>query len=259
MPLPDLSQLLPLIPSFVLTFFRVAGLMLFAPIFGSARVSRRVKVMIALVMAYAMVGVKHEPSSIPDDTWLLSLAIASEMALGMAMGLIVSLVFVGAQWAGEMIGQQVGFNMSQVFDPQMGGAGTIVGDIYYMLTLMIFLLLGGHRELVIGIHASLAEVPPGKLLFTQQTLDLVVGFLTTATTLAIRLAAPIFLTMIIVDVAMGGLTRTMPQLNIMSAGMSLRALLGMLLMVLGLYVASGVLSGALDEALQSLPRFWRTT
>jgi flagellar biosynthesis protein FliR len=259
MPLPDFLQLQALVPGFVLTFFRVAGLMLFAPMFGSTRVPRRMKLMVALVMSMAMLsGGAIDPGRavVQDDMMYMAVAIAGEMLMGVAMGMVVSLVFIAAQWAGEMIGQQVGFNVGQAFDPQFGGGGNVVGDAYFMFTMVIFLILGGHRVLVDGIFDSLRAVPPGALVFQNEMLDVVLQFLTTATTLALRLAAPIFVTMLIVDVAMGCLSKTMPQFNIMTTGMTLRALLGMTLLCLGLIVVASVIETSLGESLLALPAFW---
>ncbi len=257
MSLPDFLQLQALVPGFVLTFFRVAGLMLFAPMFGSTRVSRRVKMMVALVMSMAMLGGTDPARAVvQDDLMYMAVAIAGEMLMGVAMGMIVSLVFIAAQWAGEMIGQQVGFNVGQAFDPQFGGGGNVIGDTYFMFTMVIFLLIGGHRVLVDGVFDSLRAVPPGALVFHDEMLEPVMHFMTTTTTLALRLAAPVFVTMLIVDVAMGCLSKTMPQFNVMTTGMSLRAIIGMGLLSLGTLVVASVIETALGESLLSLPVFW---
>ena len=85
-------------------------MMLFAPLFGSERIPRRVRLLLALVLAMAMTqGVKAV--SLPTTTWELTAGIAGEMAFGLAMGMIQSFVFIAAQWAGEIIGQQMGFSI----------------------------------------------------------------------------------------------------------------------------------------------------
>ena len=109
--------------SFVLVVFRLAGMMLFAPLFGSARIPRRVKVMLVLVLGLGVMGGMKQSVSLPDNTWQLAAAIGGEMAFGLAMGMVLSLVFIAAQWAGEMIGQQMGINLGSIFDPQFGGRG----------------------------------------------------------------------------------------------------------------------------------------
>ena len=115
--------------------------------------------MLALVLAFGVVpGVPSRPT-LPDTTWGLAAGIAGEMAFGLAMGMILSFVFIAAQWAGEMIGQQMGLNLSEVFDPQFGGQGSIVGDMYFMLTLVVFLVVGGHHAMLRGVRDSFDALP----------------------------------------------------------------------------------------------------
>src|SRR5215210_6487006 len=94
----DLVQIVP--QSFVLVVFRLAGMMLFAPLFGSARIPRRVKGMLVLILALGVMGGMKEPVNLPNDTWHLAAAIGGEMAFGLAMGMVLSLVFIATQWAG---------------------------------------------------------------------------------------------------------------------------------------------------------------
>src|SRR5687767_14136673 len=123
---------------FVLVFFRTAGLMLAAPLFGSSKIPRRVKVMLALVMAAGLVNGVEMPARMPADVLLLTFAIGGELIFGLIMGLGLSLTFIAISWAGEIMGQQMGFNLAESFDPAMGSGGSLVGDLYFMLTLVIF-------------------------------------------------------------------------------------------------------------------------
>lgn len=246
---PDLLNLDRYVVGFVLTFFRVAGLMLMAPLFGSGRVPRRVKLMMALVMALAMIGnVNVMAWTMPQNLGQMVVGLISELLFGLALGLLVSMVFIAAQWAGSMISTQIGLSISEVFDPQFGGGGSIIGDLYFMLCTATFLILGGHRQLVMGTHESLVHLPPLSILFDRDLFDLLLGGLTAATTLAMRLAAPLFVTMIVVDVAMGCISKTVPQLNVMSAGMAIRGLLGVIVMYVGVPIVASVIATELESA-----------
>ncbi|MFT3788925.1 MAG: flagellar biosynthetic protein FliR [Tepidisphaeraceae bacterium] len=258
MPIPDLIHLQALVPGFLLALFRVAGLMLFAPLFGSTRIPRRVKFMLALAMTACMVTtLDFRHTRFPDDMTTMAVAMAGEMLLGVALGMIVSLTFIATQWAGEMVGQQIGFNMAQALDPQFGGGGSVVGDLYFMLTMAIFLIIGGHRVMIDGIHQSLLTVPPGELLFSRDALETVLHFITSSTMLALRIASPIFVTMLVVDVALGCLSKTMPQLNIMSAGMSMRSIIGLIVLIAGAAVTASVIESSLGDSLLNLPTLWK--
>lgn len=247
--------LFQLASTFVLVFFRLAGMMLFAPLFGSTRIPRRVRALLILVLAFSIApGVP--PAALPSSTWGLAMAIGGEMAFGLAMGMALSLVFVAAQWAGEMIGQQMGLNLSEVFDPQFGSSGSVLGEMYFMLTLVIFLAVDGHHAMLLGVRDSFVALPLLDVRVDRPVFDTVVGLLGGATVLAIRLAAPMLVTMLIVDLVLGLIGKTMPQMNVMSAGLTLRSVVGMVIVIAGLTLTGSVLSEALSEAMLQTRASW---
>lgn len=252
------SEALQLVPTFVLVFFRVTGMMVFAPLFGSTRIPRRVKVLLGLVLAAGLSASIKGPAQLPSDIWNLTLGIGGELAFGLAMGTVLSFTFIAAQWAGEMIGQQMGLNMSEVFDPQFGGASTIVGDLYFMLTLVIFLIAGGHRQMIQGVRMSFDSLPLLSLGLDRPLLDSVIGLFQSCTTLAMQLAAPVLVTMLIVDLALGCIGKAMPQMNVLTAGMTVRSLIGLLVIVVGLALSVEVISGELDGAMKFVLLKWST-
>jgi flagellar biosynthesis protein FliR len=245
------------VPVFVLVFFRLGGMMLFAPLLGSARVPRRVKVMLALVLAFGIFeGVRPVP--LPESTWMLAVAIGGEMAFGVAMGMVMSFVFIAAQWAGEMIGQQMGMNLGEVFDPQFGGQSSVIGELYFMLTLVVFLAVKGHHAMLLGVRASFDHLPLLSLSVDAPLLDLLIGLFQSATILALRLAAPMLVTMLVVDLALGLVGKIMPQMNVMAMGLSLRSALGLVIVILGLSMTNDALRTNLIEAMGAVRQAWVT-
>jgi len=254
----SLDSALSYLPVFVLVLFRVAGFMLFAPLFGSARIPKRVRTLIAVVLTFGFTSSVKQPPNLPQDYLSLSMAIGGEICFGLAMGMILSFVFIAAQWAGQIIGQQLGFNIAETFDPQYGGGGSIIGDLYYMMTLVIFLLIGGHRQMIRGVRDSFDSLPLMSVAIDHSVLDLVVRMLETATMLALRLAAPILVTMLIVDMTLGFLGKTMPQMNVMTMGLSIKAMVGLCVLVIGvmLYSTPNVLESGLQESINTVRLVW---
>jgi flagellar biosynthetic protein FliR len=248
-----LSAALNLVPVFLLVFFRLAGMALFAPLFGSAQIPKRVRVMLILMLALGMAGSVKPPLRLPDNTWDTAIAIAGEMFFGLAMGMIMSFVFIACQWAGEIIGQQMGLNLGEVFDPAYGAQASIVGDLYFMLTLVTFLAVGGHRAMLQGVHASFEMLPLLSLGINESLLHMLTGLLETATILAVRLAAPMLITMLVVDLVLGLIGKTVPQMNVMAAGLSLRSGVGMLVIIVGLTLSTRVMR---DSVVQSMQTVW---
>jgi flagellar biosynthetic protein FliR len=251
-------QDLPLIATtFVLAFFRIAAMMLFAPLFGSSRIPKRVRVLLALVLAWSIVPTVPQVA-LPDSTWGLATGIAGEMAFGLAMGMILSFVFIAAQWAGEIVGQQMGLNLSEVFDPQFGAQGSIIGEMYFMLTLVVFLAIGGHHEMLRGVRDSFDRFELLTLGITPDLFDTLIGLLLNATKLAFRLAAPMLVTMLVVDLALGLIGKMMPQMNVMAMGLSLRSALGLVIVILGLAVTNFALGEGVLDAMETVRVAWTT-
>lgn len=253
----DYAAILLRIPVFVLVFFRLAGMMLFAPLFGSAQIPKRVRVLLVLVLALGICRTV-KAVTLPETGWQLALGIGGEMAFGLALGMLMSFVFIAAQWAGEMIGQQMGFNIGQTFDPQYGGGGSLMGDLYFWLTMVIFLTVGGHHEMLRGVRDSFEKLPLLSLSVDQPLFDLIVELFQSATILALRLASPVLVTMLAVDLSLGLIGRTLPQFNVMQAGMSVRSMIGMLVVIAGLVLTGRVIDSALHDSTQHVRAGWVT-
>src|SRR3954447_23744184 len=112
----SLQDALQFVPVFVLVFFRIAGLMLAAPFLGSTKIPKRVKVLLALVLAAGLVS-RVKNVHLPDNVLQLAFGIGGELVFGLIMGLGLSLAFIAVTWAGEMMGQQMGMNIAETFDP----------------------------------------------------------------------------------------------------------------------------------------------
>jgi flagellar biosynthetic protein FliR len=254
MSFPDAIQFMPV---FVLVFFRTAGLMLAAPLLGSARIPKRVKVMLALVMAAGLVNRVKNASQLPGDVLQLTAGIAGELIFGLLMGLGLTLAFTAITWGGEIIGQQMGFTLGETFDPQYGRGGSLVGDLYLMLTLVIFLLIRGHHAMIQGFAASFESLPLLTTGIDRGLFDVFIGLVTSATVLAVKVAAPMLVTMLVVDLALGFIGKSVPQINVMNAGLTLRSGLGIAVLVVGLMLTSEIMREALFDSVSKVTDIWR--
>jgi flagellar biosynthesis protein FliR len=260
-----LDQALAFVPAYAAVLIRVSGLFIASPLFAASRVPKRVKALMAMAISWCVCL-----SMVPNIAWPATLgglvaSIAGELCIGIAVGMCANIMFAGVQWAGEIVGQQLGFNLGEVFDPQFASAGNVIGDLFYMLMLVIFLVIGGHHALLTGLGESFRTLP---LLSVSQPgagggavqgvgiLETLVGIVGSSTILSIRLAGPVLTTLLILDVALGFIGKTMPQLNVLSAGMSLRSLIGIALLAGGLLMTGDAMVQAITMAMQSAFRLW---
>jgi flagellar biosynthetic protein FliR len=229
--------------------------MLGAPLFGSANIPKRIKVLLAIVLSYGLsLSIPHV--ELPASVWSLAMGIACELLFGWAMGMALSFTFIAVSWSGEIIGQQLGINLGEVFDPQYGKSSSLIGDMYFMLALVTFLICGGHRQMIQGIRESFDALPLLSVGITQSLFDLLLDLLHAATLLAMQMAAPMLLTMLVVDLAMGFVGKTMPQFNVLSSGIALKSLVGIGVLLASLTLTSETIRQSLFDSMETVRTVW---
>ncbi len=252
----SLEQLNNLLPTYLLALVRIAGVVMFAPVIGSRSIPLKIKIAIPMALALGLLPSIPQAQSVPNNLGILGAGIASELFFGIAIGLCANLVFVAAQWAGEMAGQQMGFTLSGLMDPEAGAQGSVLGDFYLMFSLIVFLLINGHHALIRGIAASFASLPLLSISFNRNILDLFVGLLQSATILSLQLAAPLLITMLIVDVSLGLMARVVPQINVLAMSLSVRSAAGLIVLLLITSLTATTLGSSLLNWMKTVPTLW---
>lgn len=241
-----------LLPGFALVLFRVMGLMVTAPLFGSSAIPARFKVAMAMTIAavlFPMVG-PTLPADITLHTALVG--VFGEMMIGLVIGLSMTLTLNGVQLTGMMIGQQAGIGLASVMDPSQNTQSTVVSQVYTITTLLIFLSIGGHRMLMAALLDTFGVVPVLSFGFGENMMHLVVDLLSASYILAIKLFAPVMIALLLTTLALGFLSRTIPQLNILSVGFAVRSMTALGVAALALGASQELLVTALLETLDAI-------
>ena len=211
---------------FVLVLARIGGLMTTAPIFGSqsAPVSMRalLAVGLSLVVAPNFFG---QPLQIPASPVDLFILIVGEMLVGLAYALCLMIIFSGVQVAGQIVGQLSGMMLADVFDPTFNTQSPIFSQFLYMLSMALFVLIGGHRMAVGALLDTFQVLPPGLATIGDSVPAALVTVLAESFTLGIRAIAPVMAALLLATLVMGLISRTLPQLNILAFGFGLNALI----------------------------------
>ena len=244
------------LPAFFLVLARVGGLFLFAPIFSSRLVVSRVKVLLALSLTLALVP-SELARTVPTDVVSLAALMVKEVVIGTAIGFSVSVVVTAVQVAGAYVDMIGGFAFANVVDPMQGTQISILGQMYSLLGTSIFLVTGGPLVVIAGFSRSFDMVQIDQMPafdgLARGAVEATAGLLATA----IVIAAPVIVTLVLTDVAVGFLARLAPQMNIFGIEMpakilALLALLAATMPLLAGTVQQHVLDG-LGSAFQILP------
>ncbi len=227
----ELAHIYPHIPAFLLVLFRLGGIFIFGPVFGSQVIPMRVKVLLALVLTMCIYPIV--PPQIPVQLSLanIMLAVGSEMLIGLIIGYGASLPLVALQIAGQMMGHQLGLGLAQVFSPDFNEQTEVLSQFLFLVALTAFLLMDGHHAMIGALIASFHAVPLGGYVPDDRLMGLVTGLLNSMFELGLRVAAPLLCLVFLETIAMGFVARTVPQLNILSLGFPLRIIVGLFALI----------------------------
>jgi flagellar biosynthetic protein FliR len=168
------------------------------------------------------------------------------------IGLGLNLLFVGAQLAGMVIGQQAGLSLGRAYNPLVNESNTILGQVYFTVMFLVFIVAGGHRAAVRALLDSFDSVP--LLSFTTGPVHatLIADLLHSTYVMGLKLAGPCLIAMFMATITMGFLSKTMPQLNILSVGFVVRVLVVLGVAGLSIAVSDGVFDQACYDTIMDL-------
>lgn len=252
-----LELLFAQLPIFLLVMFRLAGIFAIAPMLSSMAVPFQIKLFIVLLLSCVVF-----PSvllmgtgliEIPQTMMGLIIGVSFELMIGIVLGFTVVLLFVGVQLGGELISQQMSLSMAQSFDPMTNATSDVVSRFYGMLMTLIFILLDGHLVLIKAVIDTFSSLPLMSMRFNEGMLDYMVGdVLANAFAMGLQIAAPAVVAIFLATLALGFISRTMPQLNILAAGFPLRIMLALILLLAGLASVCAIFQEELRNVLQGL-------
>lgn len=239
------------LPAWVLIAARVAGVVLALPMFSSVEVPNFVK--IVLVVSLAAVAFPLALPSVPQSLTLTQalVAVFGELALGELVGLSAGAVLHGATLAGHLVAQQSGLAIGSVFNPLYDSDSTVLEQVWFYVAALLFIGLRGHLALIHAVLGSFQQVPPGALVLDGQVVDHAVAMLDLIFDLALRLAGPAILALLLTTIALGFLARTMPQLNMLSVGFSFKIVIALGVCAWTMSIADDPIGTALWDGLDA--------
>lgn len=225
---------LPRLVVFVLALARVGGLFTMAPILGSRTAPVRVRAALAFFLALAMLPAipAEAATAIAKDAGPIRLfaALALEVSIGLTIGLVAEFVFSGVQMAGQLAGIQMGIGISSLIDPQTQDHITSLSQWQNLLALLVFLAVDGHHLLIRAVADSFASLPVGGGFPASDGLGRVLVLAGGIFVIALRIAAPVLVLLLIVNGAMAVLAKVIPQLNVFIVGFPLNVAVGLFML-----------------------------
>ncbi|MRG85385.1 flagellar biosynthetic protein FliR [Salinibacillus xinjiangensis] len=244
----ELSRL----PGFLLIFARVIGFFVTMPLFSYRNIPMTHKIGFALFLSWIMFYTIDIPI-LPFDSHYIILLL-KELMVGILVGFIAFLILGAVQIAGGFIDFQMGFAIANVMDPQTGVQSPLIGQFLYTITLLFLITVDAHHLLLDGIFYSYEYIQIDKFIpiqdgsiprFVMETFGQM--FL-----IAFQMAIPIVGCLFLVDVALGIVARTVPQLNVFVVGLPLKILVSFIVIFVSFGVYVTLIENLFETMLHSM-------
>jgi len=247
MELPDFS--LALIQGFLICLARVGSMIGSIPVFSGGQLPPQMRVGIAVL--FAMVCYPAVEGFIPTRSFSpfeLGVLLAQETILGLMVGFLAQLVFMAAEFAGSLIGYQMGFAAANVFDPSTQRQVALISQFQGIFAILLFLSLNVHYLFFEAIVGSFEMLPPGSLNLAGGAIPLLMAVANHSLILSIQLVAPILALLILSNLTLGVMARVFPQLNVFLLSFPIN--IGVSFIVMGLTL--GVFATMLSKEFSAL-------
>jgi flagellar biosynthesis protein FliR len=249
----DLSFLPAYAVAFMLMFARIGTMIMLLPGLGELSVPVRVRLVIALVLTAALFPLHRAGFNIDLRTFgPVLLALGQELLVGAVLGLTARLAISALQIAGSVIAQQLGLGFVTAVDPTQGQQGVIVGNFLTILGITLLFVTNLHHLVIAALHDSYQLFRPGEVPVVGDVAALVARTTTDAFRVGVQLAGPFLVFGLLFNVALGVLSRLMPQMQVFFVAMPLSILIGFLILILVVGTMMGTFLSYVESVLRQL-------
>ncbi|MCK5310736.1 MAG: flagellar biosynthetic protein FliR, partial [Desulfobacteraceae bacterium] len=176
-----------------------------------------------LIYTVVEVDISRFPMNIIDTARLIIM----ELMIGLTLGLCIRLFFAIVQFAGQIIGFQMGFAMINVVDPQTGSNVSIMDQLGYWVCILVFLTMNGHHLMFLSLIDSFSVVPIGFFMLQKVMMVKMLSLGSDVFIMGIKIGAPIIAVLVLTSSAFGLIARFSPQMNVMIVAFPLKILVGL--------------------------------
>lgn len=226
----------------LLIFLRMLTFFIIVPVFFPNGTPTIMKIFLAGVIAFILVPLVNVTNiGSMNSNYDLIMSTGSEVINGLILGYMTNLVFMIIRMAGQLIDTQMGLSMISMFDPNANSNVTLIEKILYWTSLVLFFIVDGHHMLIKVMIESFDVVHLGKTILGDGTIMLIFNDFIKLFSLGVKISIPIVLIVLLTDITMGLVARTVPALNVMIIGLPIKILVGLACFSLALPMIAGTI------------------
>ncbi|NOX25312.1 MAG: flagellar biosynthetic protein FliR [Deltaproteobacteria bacterium] len=221
--------------SLLVIMARVGPLIFLMPIIGSSSVPTQVKVLATLTTSLVLLPVLHiSATQLPRSVVGLVIFVGSEITIGAILALFARMVLAALEIAGQVVSISMGMGMAGALSPQFGTQVSLVGNLWSIVAILVFLAIDGHHIFIRTMVDSFVWLPPGTIHITGATFRGMMRGASHMFVLSIQIMAPAGVALFLANVAMGIIAKTVPQVPIMIVGMPMNIAIGFIFIALSM-------------------------
>lgn len=252
-----IESILAHVVPFVLVLSRMVGLLVAAPAVSGAAIPMKARALLAAALAAAVYPVtpRHIQETQAFDFMAMLPMMFGEVLIGGAMGMLAAIPLIAMDMAGVFSGQMMGLGLGRIYSPEADADFDILGHMLYIIAASTFVVVGGVEWLFLSLARTFERVPAGGISMSEAPLDLLVAITTSGFDLAIRVSLPALGIVALLVVAIGAVGKTMPQINVMNIGFTLKSWFGLLMLALAMTTIGASASDEVRDVLGSIARW----
>ncbi len=213
-----------------LIFVRITAFIASSPFFKNSAVPNTLKVVLAVLLTSIITTAYwQEQPFIEYHLWYLPILAMREALVGIAIGFASHMMFMAAKFAGGIVDMDMGYQTSILFDKD-STTPTLIGELYNMIVLMVFLFLNGHHQILEALYISFRAVPLTEFAVTESTIILLVKFATSVLIMGVKMSAPVIVALFCTNLSLALLARVAPQTNIFILSFQMKVFVGLLIL-----------------------------
>jgi flagellar biosynthetic protein FliR len=235
---------------FLYVLARLSTAIAVTPIFGARGVPPQAKIGLALLLSLVVLPLQHPPDSGPPANLIVFASIVgSEVLVGLALGIGVMLVLQAMEMGASLVGVQIGFGLGGIIDPLSGAQSGAIEQFYRLVATLVFFAVNGHHLVIAGLVLSFRVVAAGSADLTVIAGDRAIPFFASLFVIALRVALPVTVALLLADFVLGMLGRAVPQLNVLVVGMPVKVGAGLFVLAISMPLMVAFVGTSLTSSL----------
>jgi flagellar biosynthetic protein FliR len=243
------AQLMAWLTPVLWPFLRVLALFSAMPVLGQRNVPIRVRIALSFFIAIGAAGTSTAGGNVPLDSPVAILLVVQQVLIGLSLGFAVRIIFTAIEFAGEIIGLQMGLNFAGFFDPATAQQSTATSSFFSTMVAFLFIAMNGHLLVIEAVVQSLVAFPvsPEPFAFLHAVRPETWG--AEIFRLGLWIALPLIAMLLFVNMMLGIIARVAPQISIFSVGFPITLGVGLVGVMFTLPLLQGPFTAALEQML----------